>query len=76
MLRPSSDVSCQTWELTQNFNPNNLTINNLPLWNKGFGEKVAWATEFDMEHLKKAKGRIGQNVVNITMKIKTIVWWL
>ena len=30
-------------------------------------------TEFD-KHLKKARGHIGQNVVEITIKMKTIVW--
>ena len=29
--------------------------------------------KFD-KHLKKARGHIGQNVVEITIKIKTIVW--
>ena len=29
--------------------------------------------EFDTIHLKKAKGHIDQNIVNITMKMKTIV---
>ena len=30
--------------------------------------------EFDKKHLKKAEGWIGQNVVNMAIKMKTIVW--
>ena len=44
--------------------------------NKGFGLKFYVDSKFDMKHLKKAEGHIGQNVVNITMKIKTIVFLL
>ena len=29
--------------------------------------------EFDMKHLKKAEGHISRNIVDITMKMKTIV---
>ena len=31
------------------------------------------ALKFDLKHLKKAEGYIGQNVVSVTMKMKTIV---
>ena len=43
-----------------------------------------WASEFDTKQLKKAEGRIGRNVVNITKKMEKIVqvlwkniycWW-
>ena len=32
-----------------------------------------WALEFDVKRLNKGEGRIGRNVVSITMKMKTIV---
>ena len=42
--------------------------------NKGISSKLCvWTREFDMKHLNKAEGRIGQNIVSITMKMKTIV---
>ena len=31
-----------------------------------------WAVEFSMNHLKKAEGHIGRNVVSITIKIRSI----
>ena len=33
-----------------------------------------WAHEFDIKHLKKAERHMGQNILIIIMKMKTIVW--
>ena len=41
-------------------------------FNKGHGWKFREGTEFD-KHLKKARGQIGRNSVEITIKMKTIV---
>ena len=41
--------------------------------NKGRDSKFRVAPEFDKKHPKKARGHIGRNVVNITIKMQTIV---
>ena len=38
---------------------------------RGLVQSSGWALELNMKHLKKAEGRIGQNVGNIAMK-KTV----
>ena len=40
---------------------------------KGVVRSSVSAPEFDKKHLKKAGGHIGRNVVNITVKMKSIV---
>ena len=57
LLWPSSAVSCQTKEHMQ----------------KGSVQSCVWTLELDMKHLKKAKGCINQNIMNITIKMMTIV---
>ena len=42
--------------------------------NKACGLKFCVDSRFDKKHLKKARKHIGQNVVNITIKRKIIVW--
>ena len=41
--------------------------------NKGSVQSSLEAPEFNTKHLKKAKGRISRNIVNITIKMKIIV---
>ena len=70
VLQPSSGV-CQTWEPSGNFELRPLLNTRgspvlIPLAITGTSVK------FD-KHLKKAGGHIGWNVVEITMKMKTIV---
>ena len=36
---------------------------------KGSVQRLVWAPEFYIKHLKKAEGHISQNIVSITMKI-------
>ena len=40
---------------------------------KGSVWDSVWVPEFNMKHLKKAKGHIGQDVMNITVKMKSKV---
>ena len=40
--------------------------------NSSFRDSV-WTSEFDKKHMKKAEGYIGQNVVSITIKMRSIV---
>ena len=40
---------------------------------KGSVQDSVWTPEFDMKYLQKAKGHISQNIVSITIKMRSIV---
>ena len=52
---------------------NGIRASNPHGLDKGHGLKFCVGSEFDKRHLKKARRHITQNVVNITIKMKTIV---
>ena len=65
VLQPSSGV-CRTREPSRNFA---TPVDSI----KDVVRSSVKVPEFD-KHLKKAGGHIGRNVVEITIKMKTIVW--
>ena len=72
VLRPSSGV-CRTREPSRNFELRPLLKpRGSPVSIKDVVRSSVKVPEFD-KHLKKAGGHIGRNVVEITIKMKTIV---
>ena len=59
--------SCtQSWETELEQSTTDVQI-------KGSLQDSMWTPEFDMKHLKKAKGHINWNVVSMTIKMRSIV---